>query len=184
MAFLNVFSAMITSVVCFVTCVTRHSEICTNNLRKFDVHCGKLLRLVVGPPAKIDWNQPWHTLLHAWHKCIDQQMKYLGFKIWSAKYLSESSKWATVRELQLTLLYVALLPLTLLYFLQVAGKCILDSQLGGGRPGASFSQWQTTVQNFCRLILATTPISGSNATQKLFFSSAMIWWCDFQFFHV
>ena len=137
MAFLNGFNAMITSVVCFVTFVTRHCEICTNNLRKFDVHCGKLLRLVVGPPARIDWNQPWHTLLHEWHKCIDQQLKYLGFKIWSAKYLSESSTLATTRKLQLTLLY----------FLQVAGKYILDWQSRGGRPGASFSHWHDIGHN-------------------------------------
>ena len=50
----------------------------TTDLRKLDVHCRKLLRRVVGPPADIDWNQPWHTILHAWHRRIDQQLEYHG----------------------------------------------------------------------------------------------------------
>ena len=43
------------------------------------VHCRKLLRRVVGPPADIDWNQPWHTILHPWHRRIDQQLEYHFF---------------------------------------------------------------------------------------------------------
>ena len=42
----------------------------------------------------IDWNQPWHTILHSWHNRIDQQLEYHGLKIWSAKYLSEYWKFA------------------------------------------------------------------------------------------
>ena len=59
---LNFFDAMITSVVCFAA---GHRKICTTDLRKLDVHCRKLLRRVVGPPADIDWIQPWHTIIHA-----------------------------------------------------------------------------------------------------------------------
>ena len=47
-----------------------------HDLRKVDVHCRKLLRRAVGPPADIDWNQPWHTILHARHRRIDQQLEY------------------------------------------------------------------------------------------------------------
>ena len=54
--------------------------------------------VVEGPPGDIDWNQPWHTILHAWHRRIDQQLD--GFKMWSTKYLSEYWKFAN---------YVALL---------------------------------------------------------------------------
>lgn len=61
MACLIFFVAMITSAVCFVTFATGHREIYTNSLRKFDVRCRKLLRLVVDPPTRIDWNQPSHT---------------------------------------------------------------------------------------------------------------------------
>ena len=72
--------AMITSVVCFAA---GHRKIYTTQLRKFDVHWRKLLRCVVGPPADIDWNEPWHTRLHAWHRRINQQLEYHGFKMWA-----------------------------------------------------------------------------------------------------
>ena len=57
----------------------------TTNAQKFGAHCGKLFRRVVGPPADIDWNEPWHTILHA------------GFKIWSAKYLCQCWKVTIAR---------------------------------------------------------------------------------------
>ena len=129
---LKFFDAMITSVVCFAA---GHCKIYTTDLRKLDVHCRKLLRRVVGPPADIDWNQPWHTILHAWHRRIDQQLEYHGFKMWSTKYLSEYWKFAN---------YVALLDDNRWV------KRILHWNPGGGRPGRPFFQWQTPVQNFCR----------------------------------
>ena len=64
-------------------------------LRWFDVHCRKLFRCIVGPPPDIDWNLPWHTpyfmhgataLINSWNT-----MEYHGSKIWSAKYLPEST---------------------------------------------------------------------------------------------
>ena len=78
--------SMITSAVCFAA---GHRKIYTTDLRKLDVHCRKLFRRVVGSPADIDWNHPWHTILHAWHRRINQQLEYHGFKMWSTKYLSE-----------------------------------------------------------------------------------------------
>ena len=81
------FDAMITSVVRFQLGPT-------NDLRKLDVHCRKLLRRAVGPPADIDWNQPWHTIRHVWHRRIDQQLEYHGVKMWSRKYLDEYCKFA------------------------------------------------------------------------------------------
>ena len=48
-----------TSVVCFAA---GHRKIYTSDLPKLDVHCRKLFRRVVGLPADIDWNQPWHTI--------------------------------------------------------------------------------------------------------------------------
>ena len=129
---LKFFDAMITSVVCFAA---GHRKIYTSDLQKLDVHCRKLLRRVVGPPADIDWNQPWHTILHAWHRRIDQQLEYHGFKMWSTKYLSEYWKFAN---------YVALLDDNRW------AKRILHWNLGGGRPGRPFFQWQTPLQNFCR----------------------------------
>ena len=69
-------------------------KIYTNDLRKLDVHCRKLLRRAVGPPADNDWNQPWHTIRHVWHRRIDQHLEYHGVKMWSRKYLDEYCKFA------------------------------------------------------------------------------------------
>ena len=131
----EIFDAMITSVVCFAA---GHRKIYTNDLRKLDVHCRKLLRRVVGPPADIDWNQPWHTILHSWHNRIDQQLEYHGFKIWSAKYLSEYWKFAN---------YVALLDENRWV------KRILHWNAGGGRFGWFFSRMANSNTKF--LLLAS-----------------------------
>ena len=72
---------MIISVVCFAA---GHRKLYTTDLRKLDVHCRKLLRRVVGPPADIDWNQPWHTILintSCMAQTVDQQLEYHGFKM-------------------------------------------------------------------------------------------------------
>ena len=73
---------MVTSAVCFAA---GHRKIYTNDLRQLDTHCRKLLRRVVGPLPDIDWNQPWHAILDAWHNRIDHQVDYHGFKIWSGQ---------------------------------------------------------------------------------------------------
>ena len=79
------FDAMITSVVCFAV---GHRKIYTTDPRKLDVHCRKLLRRVVGPPADIDWNQPWHTILHAWHRRIDQHFFFFPRSFFPRKSLT------------------------------------------------------------------------------------------------
>ena len=84
----------------------------------------------------IDWNQPWHTILHAWHRRIDQQLEYHGFKMWSTKYLSEYWKFAN---------YVALLDDNRWV------KRILHWNPGGGRSGRPFFQWQTPLPKFLPL---------------------------------
>ena len=150
---LKFFDAMITSVVCLAA---GHRKIYTNDIRNLDVHCRKLLRRVVGPPADTDWNQPWHTIYHAWHRRIDQQLEYHGFKMWSAKYLSEYWKFEN---------YIALLDENRWV------KRILHWNPGGGRPGRSFFQWETLIHTFAAGItwptgwtLPETPISGSCTT--------------------
>ena len=85
---------------CLATPLGPDVDHCGPTLPLADVQCRKLLRRVVGPPADIDWNQPWHTILHAWQDRIDQQLEDHGCKIWSAKYLSAYWKFAN---------YVALL---------------------------------------------------------------------------
>ena len=53
------FDAMVTSVVCFAA---GHRKLYVGELRKLDVHCRKLLRRMVGPPADVNWNGPWHEI--------------------------------------------------------------------------------------------------------------------------
>ena len=66
---LKCFDAMITSVVCFAA---GHRKIYTTGFRKLDVHCWKLLRRVVGPPADIDWNQKKKTAMAYNTSCMAQ----------------------------------------------------------------------------------------------------------------
>ena len=46
-----------------------------------------------GPPADIDWNQSWHTVLHVWHRRIDQQLEYHGLKCGQRNRLVEPKRW-------------------------------------------------------------------------------------------
>ena len=87
---LKFFDAMITSAICFAG---GHRQIYTTDFRRLDVHCQKLLRRVVGPPADIDWNQPWHTILHVWHRQTDQQLEYHGLKCGQRNRLVEPRGW-------------------------------------------------------------------------------------------
>ena len=65
---LKFFDAIVTSVVCFAG---GHRKLYVRELRKLDVHCRKLLRRMVGPPPDINWNGPWHDILHEWHIRIE-----------------------------------------------------------------------------------------------------------------
>ena len=56
---------------------------------------------MVGPPPGINWNGPWHDILHEWHIRIEQQLESNGFKLWSHRNLTEYWKFEN---------YVALLP--------------------------------------------------------------------------
>ena len=85
-----------------------------------------LYRCVVGPRPDIDWNQPWHTILHAWHNRIHQQLTFHGSGIWSAKSLFGNYS-APLHETRWV-------------------KRILLWNPGCGRPGRSFFQWQTPIQ--------------------------------------
>ena len=77
---LKFFDTMVISVVC---CAAGHRKVPVGELRKLDAHCRKLLRRMVGPPPDINWNGPWHTILHEWHTRIQQQLEGNGFQIMS-----------------------------------------------------------------------------------------------------
>ena len=66
---LKFFDAMVTSVVRLAAV---HRKLYVGELRKLDVHCRKLPRRMVRPPADVNWNGPWHEILHEWHVRIKQ----------------------------------------------------------------------------------------------------------------
>ena len=119
---LKFFDAMITSVVCFAA---GHRKIYTTDLRKLDVHCRKLLRLVVGRQLTLIgtshgiqyFMHGTDGLINNWNTMVSKcgQRNYVA--------LLEDNRWV---------------------------KRILNWNPGGGRPGRPFFQWQTPVQNFCR----------------------------------
>ena len=55
------FQTVVTPVACFAA---GHRVLYREDLNKLDISFRKLLRQVVGPPGGIDWNRPWHEILH------------------------------------------------------------------------------------------------------------------------
>ena len=49
----------------------------------------RLLRQVVGPPAGVDWSQPWHEILHLWHDRLNQILTEHGTRTWSRESLKK-----------------------------------------------------------------------------------------------
>ena len=124
--------AMVTSVVCFAV---GHRKVYLGELRKLDAHCRKLLRLMVGRPPDINWNGPWHDILHEWDIRIAQQLECNGFKKWSHRFLTEYWKFAN---------YVALL---------LEDKWIrrvVAWHPRQGRSGPTFLIWYSPLQHFGR----------------------------------
>ena len=58
------FDAVVISVACFAL---GHRAIFQADIRQYNVAFRKFLRRIVGPPAGIDWNMPWHQILHQWN---------------------------------------------------------------------------------------------------------------------
>ena len=56
---LEFFDAVVTPVACFAA---GHGAIFHADIRQFDVEFRKLLRRIVGPPADIQWDMPWHII--------------------------------------------------------------------------------------------------------------------------
>ena len=129
---LKFFNAMVTSVVCFAA---GHRKVYVGELRKLDAHCRKLLRRMVGPPPGINWNGPWHDILHEWHVRIEQQLECNGFKMWSHRYLTEYWKFAN---------YVALLPEDRWV------RRVLAWHPQQRRIGRTFMTWDSPLQHFGR----------------------------------
>ena len=108
--------------------------------RKLHVHCRELFWRVMGPPADIDSKQPWHTILRAWHRQLDQKLDSNGFKIWSSKYFRKCkfAKYVPVLHDNRWVTHLALEPRR-------------------WKVGRAFFQWQTPMQNFIKFLPLASP---------------------------
>ena len=129
---LEFFDAMVTSMMCFAA---GHRKVYVGELRKLDAHCRKLLRRMVGPPLGINWDGPWHDILHEWHTRIERQLECNGFKIWSHRYVTEYWKFAN---------YVALLPE------DRSDRRVLAWHPQQRRIGRTFMTWDSPLPHFGR----------------------------------
>ena len=53
------------------------------DLYKLDVVFRKMLRMIVGPPHFVEWNAPWHDILHHWNGKAVALAQQHGLKTWS-----------------------------------------------------------------------------------------------------
>ena len=63
------FHATMSQVACFGAGSRRQSQA---DVAQLDIAFRKLVRQVVGPGASMDWNRPWHEVLHTWHERVCQ----------------------------------------------------------------------------------------------------------------
>ena len=75
---LRFFDAVVTPVACLVG----HRAIFQADIRQYDVAFSKFLRGIVGPPAGIDWNMPWHQILHQWNVKALHHWEALSHPTW------------------------------------------------------------------------------------------------------
>ena len=61
---LRCFDAVVSPVACFAA---GHRAVHQGDLNRLDVAFRKHLRQLVGPPANIQWDAPWHEILHEWN---------------------------------------------------------------------------------------------------------------------
>ena len=83
---LKYFVAVVSSVACFAA---GHRAFYSEDFHNMAVHFRKLSRIVVGPPAGIDWNSPWHEILHQWHERLDAFLSKFNVPTWSTQCLRQ-----------------------------------------------------------------------------------------------
>ena len=88
---LKYFQAIITPVACFAA---RHRAVYQADLAHMNVEFRRLLRSVVGPPADISWDQPWHEILHLWNAKVRQVCGHYSLSDWPTTALKQYWKLA------------------------------------------------------------------------------------------
>ena len=54
----------------------------------------RLARQVVGPPGGLDWNVPWHEILHLWHERLHEFVVHGKMMFWSRSALKRYWEFA------------------------------------------------------------------------------------------
>ena len=85
------FDRVITPVALFAS---GHRTIRMGDLYKLDVVFRKMLRMIVGPPHFVEWNAPWHDILHHWNGKAVALAQQHGLKTWLEQCLQQHWKLA------------------------------------------------------------------------------------------
>jgi len=64
------------------------------DLYELDVVFRKMLRMIVGPPSIVQWNAPWHDILHHWNGKPVALAQQHGLNAWSEQCLKYHWKFA------------------------------------------------------------------------------------------
>ena len=88
---LRFFDRVITPVALFAS---GHRTIRMSDLCKLDVVYRKMLRMIVGPPHFVEWNAPWHDILHHWNGNSVALAQQHGLNTWSEQCLKHHWKFA------------------------------------------------------------------------------------------
>ena len=96
---------------------------------------GRLLRMVVGPPADTNWASPWHEILQGWNNKVQVLSDHAGLKPWSVTCVEAVWKFAS---------YVATLPS------ERWTRRILHWNISGRRTrGRPAYTWETALERYC-----------------------------------
>ena len=71
-----------------------HRTIRMSDLYKLDVVYRKMLRMIVGPPNFVEWNAPWHDILHHWDGKAVALAQQHGLNTWSEQCFKHPGKFA------------------------------------------------------------------------------------------
>ena len=132
---LKLFNSVVTTVACFAA---EHRPMYVEDLRAMDIEFRRLVRQIVGPPPQVDWESPWHDILHLWNERARSFVANAGIRTWAEQCVHQYWSFAE---------YVQQLPDT---------RCITRvlnwSPRGRRRAGRPRLTWSHKLEAFGRVI--------------------------------
>ena len=113
-----------------------HRTVRMSDLYKLDVAFRKMLRMIVGPPNFVEWNAPWHDILHHWNGKAVALAQQHGLKSWSEQCLKQHWKFA---------MHVANLPPN-----RWVKRVLLWNPNGARKPGYPRHDWTSKLVAYMR----------------------------------